>query len=143
MLVEFGEWLCSVRLNGWHISDQGEQMVRYYGYYSNVTRGRLKKEEDSPDCHIIEDEHPKKINRSWARPIRKIYEVDPLTCPRCGGDMRIIAPLEDYKIVKKILDYLKIYEFERKRPPPKIHTYCGEFDDWCCDDCIDLDYSDF
>jgi len=43
--------------------------------------------------------------------------------------MRIIASLEDYKVVKKILDYLKIYEFERKRPPPKIHTYFDEFDD--------------
>ncbi|TET14720.1 MAG: hypothetical protein E3J77_03960 [Actinobacteria bacterium] len=33
------EWiavLCS------HIPDQGEQTVRYYGHYSNVTRGRLK-----------------------------------------------------------------------------------------------------
>jgi len=42
---------------------------------------------------------------------KKIYEVNPLTCPRYGGDMRIIALLEDYKIVKKILDYLGIYEF--------------------------------
>jgi len=33
------EWmtaLCS------HIPDQGEQMVRYYGHYSNVIRGRPK-----------------------------------------------------------------------------------------------------
>jgi hypothetical protein len=36
--------------------------------------------------------------------------------------MRIIAPVEDYKIVKKILDWLGIYEFERKRPPPKIES---------------------
>jgi len=73
----------------------------------------------------------------------KIYETDPLICPRCGGDMRIIAPVEDYKVVKKILDYLKIYESQRKRPPPKIHTCCDEFDNWCCDDYIDLEYSDF
>jgi len=31
--------------------------------------------------------------------------------------MRIIAFIEDYKIVKKILDYLGIYEFKRDRPP--------------------------
>jgi len=29
--------------------------------------------------------------------------------------MRIIAFIEDYKIVKKILDYLGIYEFGKKR----------------------------
>ena len=34
--------------------------------------------------------------RSWARLIKKIYEVDPLLCPECGGDMRIIAFIEEY-----------------------------------------------
>jgi len=34
--------------------------------------------------------------------------------------MRIIALLEDYKTVGKILDWLGIYEAQRKRPPPKI-----------------------
>jgi len=31
------------------------------------------------------------LYRSWARLIQKIYEVDLLTCPKCGGEMRIIA----------------------------------------------------
>jgi len=53
-----------------------------------------------------------------------------LICPRCGGEMRMIAFIEDYKIVKKILDYLGIYEFERKRPPPKIENSTDEFDDF-------------
>jgi len=35
------EWMAALSS---HIPDQGEQMVRYYGHYSNVTRGRgLKK----------------------------------------------------------------------------------------------------
>jgi transcriptional regulator with GAF, ATPase, and Fis domain len=29
--------------------------------------------------------------KNWARLIQKIYEVDPLTCPKCQGRMRIIA----------------------------------------------------
>ena len=94
----------------------------------------LKKEIDEPQYHIIEDETPGTLNRSWARPIQKIYEVDPLTCPRCGKKMRIIAFIEDYKIVKKILDYLGIYEFGKKRAPPKINTSPDEFDDYIdCD----------
>ncbi len=48
--------------------------------------------------------------------------------------MRIIAFIEDYKIVKKILDYLGIYEFERKRPPPRIEAAPDEFNDYIdCD----------
>ena len=27
-----------------HIPNRGEQMVRYYGYYSNVSRGKRQKE---------------------------------------------------------------------------------------------------
>ncbi|MFZ3085173.1 MAG: hypothetical protein WA097_00830, partial [Candidatus Hydromicrobium sp.] len=50
--------------------------------YSNATRGRLKKQESQPEFHIIEDESPKNLNRSWARLIMKIYEVDPLICPQ-------------------------------------------------------------
>jgi len=75
-------------------------------------------------------------NISWARLIQKIYEVDPLIYPRCGGKMRIITFIEDYKIVKKILDYPGIYEFGKKRSPPKINTSLDEFDDYVCDDCI-------
>ena len=106
-----------------HIPDRGGQTVRYYGHYSNVTRGRLKKEEGEPEFHIIEDESPGSLNKSWARLVQKIYEVDPLICPKYGAEMRIIAPVEDYKIVKKILDWLGIYEFERKRPPPDFRTF--------------------
>ncbi len=56
--------------------------------------------------------------------------------------MRLKKSLKNIEVIKKILDYLGIYEFERKRPPPKIHTYCDEFDDYSHDDYIDCDYMD-
>jgi adenine-specific DNA methylase len=75
-----------------HIPNMGEQTVRYLGYYSNVCRGRRKKNNiDGPDFIIQDDEYKNGCNKSWARLIKKIYEVDPLVCPRCGGQMRIIA----------------------------------------------------
>ena len=51
--------------------------------------------------------------------------------------MRIIAFIEDYKIVKKILDYLGIDEFKRDRPPPKRLTVADLFDDYIHDEYID------
>ena len=131
------EWMAALAS---HIPDRGGQTVRYYGQYSNATRGRLKKEEGQPEYHIIEDESIGGLNKSWARLIQKIYEVDPLVCPRCGGKMRIIAFIEDYKVVKKILDYLGIYEFERKRPPPKVGEDSDGFDKYIIDDYIDCDH---
>ncbi|MCJ7471914.1 MAG: hypothetical protein MUP02_03795, partial [Actinobacteria bacterium] len=75
-----------------------------------------------------------------ARLIHKIYEVGPLICPKCGGEMRIIASIEDYKVVKKILDYPGIHEFKRKRPPPGVGENPDEFDEYVKDDYIDCDH---
>jgi len=74
-----------------------------------VCRGRRKKESACESDFVLYNcEHNKGLNKSWAHLIKKIYEVNPLICPKCGGDMRIIAFIEDYKIVRKILDWLGI-----------------------------------
>jgi hypothetical protein len=31
------------------------------------------------------------MKKRWSYFIRKVYETDPLTCPKCQGEMRIIA----------------------------------------------------
>ena len=75
----------------------GPRQSGIWGHYSNAVRGRLKKEDSQPEYHIIEDDAPVGLNRSWARLIQKIYEVNPLTCPRFGKIMKIIAFIEDYR----------------------------------------------
>ena len=57
--------------------------------------------------------------------------------------MRIIAFIEDYKVVRKILDYLGIDEFKRDRPPPKTLAIADSFDDYGQNDYIDCDYERF
>ena len=46
------------------------------------------------------------------------YEVDPLTCPKCKGRMRILAFIEDEEVIKKILKHLGLWD-QKARPPPK------------------------
>jgi len=98
------EWLAAMCS---HIPDRGEQMVRYYGYYSNVCRGKRKETEgDGAPCisqsrvfDLEADKSSKEYRKNWARLIQKIYEIDPLTCPKacpepvegCGGIMRVIS----------------------------------------------------
>ena len=96
-------------------------MVRYTGYYSNVCRGRRKRQGTCESDFVIEDDDYKDANKSWARLIKKIYEVDPLVCPKCGGDMRIIAFIDDYKIVRKILDWLGIDVSLKETDPHPRH----------------------
>jgi hypothetical protein len=88
-----------------HIPNRGEQMVRYYGYYSNVSRGKRQKEgnDDAIPCILERQGELKAFRKSWARLIQIIYEVDPLICPKCQGVMRIISFIEDAQVIRDIL----------------------------------------
>ena len=50
---------------------------------------------------------------------------------------------KDYKVIKKILDWLGIEEFRRDRPPPKRLTSADSFDDYGQYDYVGFDYTDF
>lgn len=57
--------------------------------------------------------------------------------------MRIIVFIEDYKVIRKILDYLCIYEFRRDRPPPRAMAVADSFDYYAQNDYIDCNCTDF
>jgi len=111
------EWLAAMCS---HVPKKGEQMVRYYGYYSNVSRGKRKKQnEDESIPYILEPEQSsKESKKNWARLIQKIYEIDPLTCPKCSSQMRVISVIDDEDVIKKILKHLGLWD-QKARPPPK------------------------
>ena len=121
------EWLAAM----WsHVPNKGEQMVRYYGYYSNVSRGKRKKSDQDElipcilepveDPDLSGDGTSKEYRKNWARLIQKIYEVDPLSCPKCHGRMRIISFIENEEVIKKILKHLDLWKI-KARPPPKAN----------------------
>jgi hypothetical protein len=68
------EWLAAMCS---HISNRGEQMVRYYGYYSNVSRGKRQNEglDDAIPCILEPQGNEKAFKKSWSRLIQKIYEI--------------------------------------------------------------------
>ncbi len=69
-----------------HIPDKGQVMIRYYGLYANAHRGKKRKEGNYPSHPpIIDDEVSFVPSKGWAEMIRKVFEVDPLICPRCAG----------------------------------------------------------
>jgi hypothetical protein len=109
-----------------HIPDKGQVTVRYYGLYGNAHRGKVRKAQmDKHPFILIEEESPRVPRRGWAEMIRKVFEVDPLTCPKCQSQMRIIAFLTDYAVVDRIIAHLKL-TFVAERPPPP-HLASQEF----------------
>ncbi|MFA7018987.1 MAG: transposase [Sphaerochaetaceae bacterium] len=96
-----------------------EQMVRYYGYYSNKSRGLRKKIDTDGD--VKEVLPAKKLTSiSWARLIAKVYLENPLICPRCKGQMRIIACIEEDAVIAKILRHRGLWELPVAHAPPPL-----------------------
>src|SRR5450756_980488 len=86
-------------------------MVRYYGYYSNVVRGKRQQEgvDDAIPCILEPQGNEKAFRKNWSRLIQKIYEIDPLVCPKCQGTMRIISFIEDPSVIRDILNHLGLW----------------------------------
>jgi hypothetical protein len=72
------------------------QLVRYYGWYSNKMRGQRNKqvesreragEPSSKEIEIIDvSEHrPRRPpSKKWRELIKKVWEADPMLCPKCS-----------------------------------------------------------
>jgi hypothetical protein len=67
----------------------------------------------APSPAADRDLAPRSVRIAWALLLARIYEVLPLLCPACGGEMRILAFLTDPPVVKGILLHLGLPQ----RPP--------------------------
>ena len=64
----------------------------------------------------------KSYTRTWAMLIRKIYEVDPLRCPKCGGEMKVIALIHEPDTISGILEHLGLLDIEIEHGAPPDQT---------------------
>jgi hypothetical protein len=46
-----------------------------------------------------------------------MVEVDPMTCPKWGGRMKVVAFITEIAVVDRIIDHLKL-RFVGAKPPP-------------------------
>jgi hypothetical protein len=90
-----------------HVPNKGQVLQRYYGWYASRVRGMRRKASEA--------------GHRWAELLRRIFEVDPLACPRCGDKMRIVAFVTEPRIIDRILDHLRSTAPTRPRPrtPPR------------------------
>ena len=76
---------------------------------------------------ILEPEGSSKaFRKNWARLIQKIYETDPLCCPKLSGKMKILSFIEDPEVIKKILKHLGLWDI-KARPLPKATATPPDF----------------
>jgi hypothetical protein len=63
----------------------------------------------------------------WADLMRRVFAVDVLACPRCGGRLRFVATLETSEVTRRILQHLGL---ATEVPPPVPSRAPPTVDDW-------------
>ena len=126
-----------------HIPAKGLHLVRYYGWYSNKARG-MRKKAVAPDAPatVEEDTEAKKACRQrWAMLIQRIYEVDPMECPQCSAQMKVVSfidpPQED--VIQKILKHCGLWEEPPERAPPDLDGFTEDPDEVLEIEYVDID----
>ena len=104
------DWIHAVTA---HIPDRGRHCVRYYGAFANRARAPKASSDQrtapAAGPAASADAAPEFVQRrraSWARLIKKIFEVDPLLC-NCGAEMKIVSFITDLRVVDRILRHLE------------------------------------
>jgi hypothetical protein len=81
-----------------------------------ATERPLPSEASAPDCRPAT--RPRRL--AWAELLRRVFAVDVLACPRCGGRMRVLAALHPPETTQAILRCLAL----PARAPPLRAARC-------------------
>ncbi|MCP4307921.1 MAG: IS91 family transposase, partial [bacterium] len=71
-----------------------------------ITPGRPAAENDTSDDPDNVSHHSPSARMSWARLLKRVFDIDIEHCPHCGGNMKIITAIEDPSVIAKILAHL-------------------------------------
>jgi hypothetical protein len=83
--------------------------------------GAATQESDAPVSseHLSQCEasctHHRPVRLSWARLLKRVFEIDLEHCPNCGGEPKIIAAILEQPVIEKILRHLGL----QGRAPPR------------------------
>lgn len=106
-----------------------ETLIRYYGAASSTARRRSPEGPGQCEEHgeadpllpvateaVQHDAPSESCSSPWARLLAKMYNVDPMRCPRCGARMRVISVINDPEVIERILRH--IGRWDPPRGPP-------------------------
>ena len=85
----------------------------------------LKTDSEKPDAK----RGMKPKNYSWAQLLMRVFELDVLCCPRCGGRMRVLCAINSQPAIQKILACLGLPSRAPPVAPAKLNTDESHFYD--------------
>ncbi len=87
-----------------------------------VPGGPVSVNETSDD---LEDtpHHAASARMSWARLLKRVFDIDIEHCPHCGGNMKIIAAIENPSVIAKLLSHLGLPTRAPPRAPARSFAF--------------------
>ncbi len=57
---------------------------------------------------------------SWAERLKRVFKLDIELCPKCGGQLRVIAAITEPDVINKILDHVHQPQAPPRQPPRRV-----------------------
>ena len=73
----------------------------------------------TPDDSHDTPYHSPVARLSWARLLKRVFDIDVEHCPHCAGKLKIIAAIEEPAVITKILAHLGLPTRAPPRSPPR------------------------
>ncbi len=97
-------------------------LIRFHGVLtpnaklrSKIIPGGSENSHDTPDDSGSAPHQSASARMSWARLLKRVFDIDLEHCPHCGGTVKIIAAIEDPAVIARILTHLGL----PTRAPPR------------------------
>ena len=89
-------------------------LTRFHGVFAPNSKYRASvtpaKRGKRIKCHSVDGTDQstaeKRVSINWAKRLKRVFNIDIETCDKCGGDVRIIASIEDPALIRTLLAYL-------------------------------------
>jgi hypothetical protein len=112
--LEFMQWLAAL------VPRPRLHLIRFHGVLAPNAklRGKIipspaERATEASTDHAQAQSAPARM--SWARLLKRVFDIDIELCPNCGGSLKIIAAIEDPPVIVRILTHLGL----PTRSPPR------------------------
>jgi hypothetical protein len=98
-------------------------LTRFHGVFAPNFRHRRKIVPHHPRDRVDSDKPLAPM--SWAQRLKRVFAIEIETCPDCGGQLRVIASIEEPALIAKILGHVQAREElagMAPRAPPETET---------------------
>jgi len=89
-------------------------LTRFHGVFAPNSKHRVqvtpaKRGKGKKPRLLEENQTPaeRRAAMTWAKRLKRVFTIDIETCSECGGDVKIIASIEDPEVIQKILTHLE------------------------------------